>query len=213
MPEEPDHTNTSASSPSSAARDDVPSSDAAFRRAVDAVRRGETEKARRMLWSFLERDRDHEQAWVWLAMTYPSDAERLRILQYYLDRHPQSDLIGRAVVALLERVERKQASELAESSPLTAAADLAQPAEMPVRYRLPDDTPPEFLPIEDYPQHPGADVPKIAPDAEQGQPGASRADQADEVEEGISETTLILISVVVIVVTIILALLWSLYGT
>jgi hypothetical protein len=182
-----------------------------FKMAVDFVRRGEPGEARRLLRVVLEQNRDDETAWIWLAMTYPSDAERLRILQYYLDRHPQSDPVGRAVVALRDRVGRQAARAREASAEAPRAESRTETAHLDALQSM--QTPAQMQPIMPLvvEVHAEAGVTETAATAlaeTPADPGGWAA-QPEQAREGISETTLILISVAVIMITIMIALVWT----
>jgi len=171
-------------------------------KAINLVRQGKMREARRLLQAVLEEDRDNEMAWIWLASTYPSDAERLRLLQYYLDRHPESDLVSKSVLAIRDRISRRanrvieeaaSAESLSHPIPAGQLAEeiqgvnaTASPAGITGEMNK-NSAPPATTAFEQLP------VP--LPEGEK--------------EEDTRESTLLLIAIAVIAVTVISALLWT----
>jgi len=169
-----------------------------FSLAVGFARQGNMGEARRLLQVVLEEDRDNEMAWIWLASTYSSDTERLRILQYHLDRHPESDLVGKTVLVIRDRLSRRKSRVVAEEvsvEPLSRSIPAGQPTEeIQVTNALASQT---------------WTTPEINRSAYPLAAAAPTPLPEEEKEESASESTLLLIAIAVIAITVISALLWT----
>ena len=160
-------------------------------RAISLAQQGKALEARRLLQMILEDDRDNEMAWIWLASTYSSDSDRLRLLQYYLDRHPESDLVSKAVLAIRERISRREIR-----ATLQEAAAAPEPPPVPAVQE--EATPvPQEQPVKGVNQD-------ISPEND-----VLYHELLVLQEEETSESRLLLIAIAVIAVTVISALLWT----
>jgi hypothetical protein len=168
-------------------------------RAISLAQQGKALEARRLLQMILEGDRDNALAWMWLASTYSSDSDRLRLLQYYLDRHPESDLVSKAVLSIRERISRRESRvTLQEAAAAPAAVPEPSPAPavqeeaLPAPHEQPEDGFNQDTSLEDGMLDHG---PLVL--------------QEEAKEEETSESRLLLIAIAVIAVTVISALLWT----
>lgn len=95
-----------------------------IQQAITLIESGDRSAARNLLITLLQTDPQNEAAWLWLAETLSSDAERIRALERSLSYLPNSQLIQRSLQRL--RVAADPGGSL-QANPVVSAAPLSRP--------------------------------------------------------------------------------------
>jgi hypothetical protein len=80
--------------------------------AVEMIRRGLKLEARRLLQMVLQVNPHDVKAWIWLAETFSSDMDRLRIMSLFLENHPENRFAEKAVAALQKKSYKQELEKL-----------------------------------------------------------------------------------------------------
>ncbi|NTU76020.1 MAG: hypothetical protein HGA86_07855, partial [Anaerolineaceae bacterium] len=116
--------------------------------AIQLIKAGQSNEARLILLEEVRRDPEQENAWLWLATTMPSDAQRVSILKECLKYNPDSEMAQKSLEALSSRLIEptfKQSDEIRSApektpekiSPAAPVQPASRPVNEPVRRRRP----------------------------------------------------------------------------
>lgn len=89
--------------------------------AIALIRAGKTEDARQIIFDIIRNDSQNEMAWMWLAETLTSEADRMKVLRSCLKINPDSKIAKMAVSKLQEKFNENEVSLPAET-PFTEGA-------------------------------------------------------------------------------------------
>ncbi len=89
--------------------------------AIALIRAGKTEDARQIIFDIIRNDSQNEMAWMWLAETLTSEADRMKVLRSCLKINPDSKIAKMAVSKLQEKFNEHEANLPAET-PFTEGA-------------------------------------------------------------------------------------------
>ncbi|MCJ7623428.1 MAG: PAS domain-containing protein [Anaerolineaceae bacterium] len=97
--------------------------------AVEMIGRGLKLEARKLLQVMLKSNPHNAETWIWFAETFSSDADQLRIMNLYLEKHPQSRFAKNAVAVLQKKLYKQEMARLLALHKEWAAGDeiMAQP--------------------------------------------------------------------------------------
>ena len=89
--------------------------------AIALVRSGKTEDARQIIFDIIRNDPQNEMAWMWLAETLTSEADRMKVLRSCLKINPDSKIAKMAVNKLQKKFNENEV-DLPAETPFTEGA-------------------------------------------------------------------------------------------
>lgn len=73
--------------------------------AISMIRAGKMDDARQLLFNIIRNEAQNEVAWIWLAETFSSDLDRLKVLQACLKNNPDSKIVSTAINKLKKKID------------------------------------------------------------------------------------------------------------
>ncbi len=73
--------------------------------AISMIRAGKMDDARQLLFNIIRNEPQNEVAWIWLAETFSSDLDRLKVLQACHKNNPDSKIVSTAINKLRKKID------------------------------------------------------------------------------------------------------------
>ncbi len=106
--------------------------------AIKAIKAGDMDTGRKLLSNILKKDRNHEDAWLWMSRTMPEPHKKRQCIERVLSINPNNEVALRIIDKMDGRTDSQPAAAQPQKSPQQAAARRKMPP--PPSY-VPQETP------------------------------------------------------------------------